>query len=289
LRRNSEQTDQWQRRTHELTEQGQITDRYTKAVEQLDSDKLDVRIDGIYALERIARDSAKDHPTVMEVLTAFIREHSREQWPPSDAGQPEQDRSTRPDVQAAVTVVGRRDTARDILAIDLRRANLTRANLTRADLTRANLTRADLTRANLNGAHLARADLTSAHLADAHLGFADLADEHLVLADLSRANLGRANLTRVRWPAGAPVPDGWMLDSGSGRLRRAGRLSGGNDPLPLITPQPWIWLRASGHGPRPGKPGLIHRGATMFAIVSASFPRRHPRPGGQQPVQRGGS
>ena len=68
--------------TFELTEQGQVTDRYTKAIEQLGSDKLDVRIGGIYALERIARDSARDHPTVMEVLTAFIREHSREQWPP---------------------------------------------------------------------------------------------------------------------------------------------------------------------------------------------------------------
>src|ERR1051326_4057166 len=63
LRRNSEQTDQ--RRTHELTEQGQITDRYTKAVEQLGSDKLDVRIGGIYALERITRDSPNDHPTAM--------------------------------------------------------------------------------------------------------------------------------------------------------------------------------------------------------------------------------
>ena len=42
-----------------------------------------MRIGGIYALERIARDSAKDHPTVMEVLTAFIREHSRDQWPRS--------------------------------------------------------------------------------------------------------------------------------------------------------------------------------------------------------------
>ena len=81
LRRNSEQTDQWQRRTHELTEQGQITDRFTKAIEQIGSDKLDIHIGGIYALERIARDSAKDHPTVMEVLTAFIREHSPEPWP----------------------------------------------------------------------------------------------------------------------------------------------------------------------------------------------------------------
>ena len=70
LRRNSEQADQWQRRTHELTEQGQVTDRYTKAIEQLGSEKLDVRIGGIYALERIARDSARDHPTVMEVLSA---------------------------------------------------------------------------------------------------------------------------------------------------------------------------------------------------------------------------
>ena len=62
LRRNSEQADQWQRRTHELTEQGQVTDRYTKAIEQLGSDKLDVRIGGIYALERIARDSARTTP-----------------------------------------------------------------------------------------------------------------------------------------------------------------------------------------------------------------------------------
>jgi hypothetical protein len=53
------------RRTFVLTEQGQVTDRYTKAIEQLGSDKLDVRIGGIYALERVACDSARDHPTVM--------------------------------------------------------------------------------------------------------------------------------------------------------------------------------------------------------------------------------
>src|SRR5580693_6476602 len=102
-----------------LSREGQVTDRYTKAIEQLGSDKLDVRIGGIYALERIARDSARDHPTVMEVLTAFIREHSHEQWPPSDhpAGRG-QERSTRPDVQAALIVVGRRDPHRDIQPID---------------------------------------------------------------------------------------------------------------------------------------------------------------------------
>jgi hypothetical protein len=39
--------------TLHTTEQGQITDRYTRAVEQLGSDKLDIRLGGIYALERV--------------------------------------------------------------------------------------------------------------------------------------------------------------------------------------------------------------------------------------------
>jgi hypothetical protein len=38
------------RRTFELTEQGQVTDRYTKAIEQLGSNTIDVTIGGIYAL-----------------------------------------------------------------------------------------------------------------------------------------------------------------------------------------------------------------------------------------------
>ena len=56
-------------RNFTLSREGQVTDRYTKAIEQLGSDKLDVRVGGIYALERIARDSARDRPVVMEVLT----------------------------------------------------------------------------------------------------------------------------------------------------------------------------------------------------------------------------
>ena len=66
----SRHTVQLTRRTFELTEQGQVTDRYTKAIEQLGSDKLDVRIGGIYALERVAGDSPRDHPTVIEARRA---------------------------------------------------------------------------------------------------------------------------------------------------------------------------------------------------------------------------
>jgi uncharacterized protein YjbI with pentapeptide repeats len=209
------------RRTLELTEQGQVTDRYTKAIEQLGSDKLDVCIGGIYALERVARDSARDHPTVMEVLTAFIREHSHEQGAPSAPGSrgqarstrsrlglaiwtrttrtpsQEQARSPRPDIQAAVTVVGRRDQERDIRPIDLAGANLAGVNLAGVNLTRAHLARANLGSALLAGADLAHADLTRANLTGADLTGADLTGAYLRRADLARASLARANLTRA--------------------------------------------------------------------------------------------
>ena len=178
-------------RNFSLARQGQVTDRYTKAIEQLGPEKgLDVRIGGIYALERIARDSAKDHPTVMEVLIAFIREHSREQWPPSDADSPERERLTRPDVQAAATVIGRRNAKRDLLPVDL-----TGVHLIGADLTRANLREAVLADAHLRGANLREAVLADAHLRGANLDGANLDGANLTHADLTGANLTHARLT----------------------------------------------------------------------------------------------
>jgi hypothetical protein len=68
-------------RNFTLAREGRVTDRYAKAIEQFGSGNFDVRLDGIYARERVARDSANDHPTVVEVLAAFVREHSCEQRP----------------------------------------------------------------------------------------------------------------------------------------------------------------------------------------------------------------
>ena len=226
-----------------LSRDGQVTDRYAKAIEQLGSEKLDVRTGGICALERIARDSARDHPAVMEMLAAFIREHSHEQWPPPGPGGRARELSLRPDVQAALTAVGRRLTERDIGPVDLARADLTGANLggarltganldgsylTGAELTEAGLAHAVLARADLRAAKLVRADLTGAdlggarltgaNLTGANLTSADLADADLADADLTRADLTRAELTGALWPAGGPVPDGWDRHTGSGQL-----------------------------------------------------------------------
>jgi hypothetical protein len=102
-------------RTFQLTEQGQLADRYTKAIGQIGDDKLDIRLGGIYALERIAVDSLRDHPTVVEVLSAFVRERTAS----IQKVRPSKQRTAHPpimqstpkgtvDIQAAVTVLGSR-------------------------------------------------------------------------------------------------------------------------------------------------------------------------------------
>jgi hypothetical protein len=75
---------QTSRRQLEIAQHGQVTERFTRAIDQLGHENLDVRLGGIYTLERIANDSAQDRTIVTEILTAFIRGHAP--WPPSRPG-----------------------------------------------------------------------------------------------------------------------------------------------------------------------------------------------------------
>ena len=176
--------------------EAQFPDRYTKAIEQVGSDNLDVRIGGIYALEGIAAEYARHQPTVMEFLAAFIREHSGEQWPttlPSSGSQPE--RTMRPDVQTALTVMGRRMVEHDRRPIDLSGADLTDANLAGAKFASADFTGAALTRADLTDADLTDADLTGVNFSNANLTHTRLTSAFIIGADFTHANLKFANLT----------------------------------------------------------------------------------------------
>lgn len=167
-------------------EEGQITERFTRAVDQLgqeSKDKMAIRLGGIYALERIAKDSAKDHGPVMEVLTAYVREKAPS--PEREIDTPEEEEKPPPtDIQAILTVIGRRETTGNDTPL-----NLTRTRLVGAYLSDANLSGARLSWAKLNWAYL-----SDANLSDAHLIRANLSDAHLIRANLSGAKLGRANL-----------------------------------------------------------------------------------------------
>ena len=81
--------------------------------------------------------------------------------------------------------------------IDLRGADLSRADLTGVNLRDADLRGADLSRADLTGVNLRDADLREASLTGANLRAADLTEATLREATLREADLSRADLTGV--------------------------------------------------------------------------------------------
>jgi uncharacterized protein YjbI with pentapeptide repeats len=144
-------------------------------------------------LERLAVDSEQDHPTVVEVLTAFVQFYSHEDWnaPHLPSGHVNAERP-RSDVQAALTVIARRDPDLDLEGVNLHGAHIPRARLPDAKLSEADLNHADLRYTYLDGADLSEASLHAAILVDANL-----IGTNLTGAVLTRANLASADLTHA--------------------------------------------------------------------------------------------
>src|SRR6267154_1851485 len=161
-----------------------ISNQVSKGFEQLASDKMAMRLGGIYALEGVMNASERPEQyrgPVLEMLCAFVREYTIGKTV-----------LVKPaiDIQAALTVIGRRkgqelpDLAQaNIPGANLSGANLLGANLSGANLTSAKLSRVDLTGANLSGANLGLADLNGAYLSSANPSGANLSGAHLRGAD----------------------------------------------------------------------------------------------------------
>jgi hypothetical protein len=171
------------------TQESQITDRFTKAIAQLgDKDHLELRLGAIYSLERIAKDSSRDHWPIMEVLTAYVREHAK--IGPEDKQLSDTATQPPPDIQAILTVIGRRSFSYhngEAGPLELRKTNLRGA-----DLWTANLSWAHLEDADLRGAHLGWVNLSGARLRGTKLNGADLFNTDLSQAELCGADLKEA-------------------------------------------------------------------------------------------------
>jgi hypothetical protein len=144
LLHNQESTQE----TLDLTRRGQITERFTQAIEQLGATEegkknLEIRLGGIYSLERTAREDRDYHWPIMEVLTSYVRRNDA----PSEL-----------DIQAILNVIGRRsiyhrtDKKVEYGTIDLSNTDLRGANLRGANLRDAVLQDAKLQDANLRDA-----------------------------------------------------------------------------------------------------------------------------------------
>jgi uncharacterized protein YjbI with pentapeptide repeats len=218
LRRTDQQFQQ--------TKDKQIIDLFSQAIAHLASDKMAIRLGGIYTLERLAQDSPSEYWLTIEVLTAFVRERSFRREALSTAERSEQpltivggsNSSTsrkRPqlsriptDVQAVMTILNRRDVSRDRpdRIIELRESNLRDADLNGIELWGADLWKANLCEAQLWQAKLAGASLGRANLSEASLWQADLEGAYLWKANLEGANLTEANLEQISKAQISKVP-----------------------------------------------------------------------------------
>ena len=187
-----------------LTEDKNVTERFSKAIEMLADDKLEIRLGGIYLLERITKDSEKDYPVIIEVLTAFIRRQAARLNSGSEYIKAEQELTRaellppHQDVQSALTVVERINKERRKKQLDVQELNLCGANLNCADLVDADLIAAKLRGVDLIYAFLREARLNHADLFGADLSEADLREAKLINTKLHGAVLSYADLRRAK-------------------------------------------------------------------------------------------
>jgi len=213
----------------DVAEQGQITDRISKAVEGLGAEKavknagrettkpnLEVRIGAIYALERIAQDSLRDHIQIMEILCAYIRENAPLRETPKNPFEIRKEKMAerdaiftdipgriemkswsnslpkpRIDVQVALEVIGRRQQRQ----IKVERGTTVRGSSVgyRLDLSETCLQSADLSELDFSHAHFEKAQIQGSDLSRANL-----LGTNLMRAELQGADLGWTNLQAAR-------------------------------------------------------------------------------------------
>lgn len=224
---------------HELEADSQVTERYVEAVKLLGSENLHERLGGIYSLERIMKDSERDHPTIVEVLSAFTRTKLAEEAGRHHAAlrrlsgrsvrtvpQPPRLRFLSEDIKAALAVLDRQPTRRymqkgfDLTGAELQfceapiALSLKVAQLSKANFAGSTFRGANLEHAWLNYADLTRSDFTEACFEHAFLVGADLTDAELEGAFLWGAQLAGAvlkgtNLKNTHWSYRYSSEDIW--------------------------------------------------------------------------------
>ena len=200
-----------------VAEQSLLNERYQRGAEMLGNKVLAVRLGGIYALQRLAKEHPEEyHVQIMRLLCAFVRIPTLDgtEYPDPDRLGTEEVVEThnaeigfrpRQDVEAAMEAISSRSKEgisleRDAeFYLDLRGAQLGGLNLMNikeVDLSWANLSSANLSHLNLRS----HADMSWIHAVNANFSDAGLVDVNLSVvrfwgADLSRTILAGANLS----------------------------------------------------------------------------------------------
>ncbi len=170
-----------------ISEHGEVTNRLNSAVQNLASANPDIRLGGIYALDRIMQDSPRDEPAVVSILSAYMHKIS-----------PRNPQSKEPaissDLKAAVSVMGDRpEGSRAGPLVNLENVDLHKLDadelVTLKAQTRINFRDARLTSVDLKDAKLGQIDFTGAAMERADLSGSELNETPFKKSDLPGSNM----------------------------------------------------------------------------------------------------
>ena len=186
-----------------IADRNSVTDTFTKAIDQLgsstqDKPNIEVRLGGIYALEKLSQSNDDYYPAIIDILCSYVRQNS----PYPNPNPPHEPGKLDVDVQTAMTVIGRRSVREGETQLNLGFTNLKQANLVGASLWRACLKDANLAGANLKGADLTGANLTGAWLSGAKLQGA----KNLTCEQLQKAKYWEESYRDPDLACGADIP-----------------------------------------------------------------------------------
>ncbi|HWD88784.1 MAG TPA: pentapeptide repeat-containing protein [Mucilaginibacter sp.] len=155
-----------------ISQQTLLTDRYSKAIDQLGSNNPQIRLGGIYALEKLAA-SAKDYVSVVDnVLATYIRQKSKDT-----------SSYTFEELQAAVGIISFKETNRNYLIDEAHGVNISYSVLRSIDFNNARLPYAKLI-----GSDFSQSTFLNAEISNASGLEADFSKTNLTNADLSESN-----------------------------------------------------------------------------------------------------
>jgi hypothetical protein len=212
-------------RTAEATELGKSAEIMAAAFAGLGGPDINIRMGAIFTLERHARDRPSDQGPIVQTLAAFVRERCPAPVPQLVRGSyqnPSAEAIYMPpatDVQAAVTVLGRRDSANDPpnARLSLACVNLSGYDLSNGDFTGTSFRGAYLCATNFAGAKIERGDFqlamiegadfygakaqeasfSAAYCGQSRFAHCDLAGARFVESDLRDTDFTGANLQRA--------------------------------------------------------------------------------------------
>ncbi|WP_315774611.1 MULTISPECIES: pentapeptide repeat-containing protein [unclassified Bradyrhizobium] len=223
--------------------ENQITGIFTKSVELLGGIRelktirpdgtsitrsmpnYEARLGALYSLERLLNESKSDRRAILETLCAYVRENSPLELPEEDKERQEfffgartPKATRRSDVQAALTIIGRRslqvrqEAEHGVWNLDFRDTNLVGYDLSGLNFDRSDFTGSFLNASKLNESSFARSVfdrsvLRNANLEDtsfrfscfkhANLGGAQIVNTDFRDTKLERTDLCGANLTSL--------------------------------------------------------------------------------------------